>query len=77
MAFEQIALMDVPTGSRVRKPSAIVFDYAYQREGIVIRELFDGASHVGIQWEGSPSVFEYSPDTLVEVLQKPEPADPH
>ena len=54
------------TGSRVRKLSAVMVDFAYGREGMVIRETLDGVTHLGIRWDGSHKVFEYPHDTEVE-----------
>lgn len=50
------------TGARVTKPSAIIFDFAFQRIGTVCRE----DSRIGVVWDGSPNVFEYPPEYLFE-----------
>ena len=61
-------LGEIPSGSRVRKPSAIVFDFAYRRTGTVVRErLEDGREHLGVVWDGSGAVYEYPGETEFEV----------
>lgn len=52
---------ELESGTRVRKLSAIMFDFAFGRVGTVVRE--DG--HLGVLWDGGRLVIEYPPDTQV------------
>jgi hypothetical protein len=59
------SLQSIPTGARVRKPSAIPFDFAFGREGTVVREYVDGRLHEGVCWDGSDSYLQYAGDTIL------------
>ena len=59
---KQVPIGSLATGAQVRKPSAMIFDFAYGRKGTVQRE----GERVGVLWEGGNVIVEYPADTLVE-----------
>lgn len=61
-------IVDIPTGTRVSKPSAIGFDFAYQRSGTVIRE----GGRVGVLFDGCRGVIEYPSDTELLIIGEEE-----
>ncbi len=56
------ALAEFETGARVRKPSAIQFDFAFGRIGTVHRDVVDGRPCVGVLWDGGSDIFAYPED---------------
>lgn len=56
-------LATIPTGTRVRKPSAGRFDFAYGRAGTVVREEVEGDALQGVRWDGSSLVYAYPGET--------------
>jgi hypothetical protein len=61
-------LWEIPSGARVRKPSARPINFAFGREGIVIRETFADKRHVGVLFDGASAVIEYPDNTELEVI---------
>lgn len=64
-------LSEFASGSRVIKPDAIRFDFAFQRIGTVCREVVDGHACIGVMWDGAGSIFQYPGEYLFTESAEP------